>query len=334
MHFGEFVWAFFNRRGLVRQWKRKTEGMTEATIKTKFHLADVNGDGRLNPKEFKKLLKSFGMEMAAADIEILIDRFDLDNDGDIDLHEFRAFIESEQKNLFETENAGANKSKALPPPKSQLYKGGTSDDLGVSQPRPQTAGIADRQGSSSAGHSARRQSSAPRGRGPVGHNSAGNSTNSSAHPSRSPSPAASRQRTHPLSKSVSIQSPKDREPALNKHRTYPRPSDPSSRLQVREEDLENTDQSEASEHPSATRGETVNSRGAGSSSLWRMDAAGAAVSDMPRLGPSASLLDGDQGPQGRDPLDEVPDEDVDVLWVSRMLQAQAEIEARIGKRYY
>lgn len=337
VHFGEFVWAFFNRRGLVRQWKRKTEGMTEATIKTKFHLADVNGDGRLNPKEFKKLLRSFGMEMAAADIEILIDRFDLDNDGDIDLHEFRAFIESEQKNLFEAENAGANKSKALPPPKSQLYKGRAMDDTGVSLPRPQTAGIAERQGGSSAGHSARRPSSAPRGRAPASNTSSSN--NSSAHVSRSPSPspAASRQRAHPLSKSVSVQSTKE-PAALNKHRTYPRPGDPSSRLQVHEENWEDTDEHEASDHsPSETRGNAGNSRGAGSSSLWRMDAAGAAVSEMSPMGPSASLLDGYSGQghgQGRDPLDEVPDEDVDVLWVSRMLQAQAEIEARIGKRYY
>eukprot|EP01032_Pedospumella_encystans_P022776 gene22776-25801_t len=98
VHFGEFVWAFFNRRGLVRQWKRKTDGLTESDIKNKFHRADINGDGRLNPKEFKKLLKAFGMEMSPADIDILIERFDLDGDGDIDLPEFRAFIESEQKN--------------------------------------------------------------------------------------------------------------------------------------------------------------------------------------------------------------------------------------------
>ncbi|KAJ1436424.1 hypothetical protein B484DRAFT_325155 [Ochromonadaceae sp. CCMP2298] len=87
VHFGEFVWAFFNRRALVRQWKRKTEGMTQAQIKAKFHTADKNGDGRLNAKEFGKLLKSFGMEMGAGDVDILISRFDLDRDGDIDLPE-------------------------------------------------------------------------------------------------------------------------------------------------------------------------------------------------------------------------------------------------------
>lgn len=55
VHFGEFVWAFFNRRKMVRQWKRNTEKMTEAQIKEKFHMADTNGNGRLSPKEFKRV---------------------------------------------------------------------------------------------------------------------------------------------------------------------------------------------------------------------------------------------------------------------------------------
>lgn len=323
VHFGEFVWAFFNRRGLVRQWKRKTEGMTEAAIKTKFHLADVNGDGRLNPKEFKKLLKSFGMEMSVADIEILIDRFDLDNDGDIDLHEFRAFIESEQKNLFETENAGASKSKALPPPRSQLYKGRAVDDSGVPSQRPKSAGIAAPHHRMSVSGSLQRPSSAPRGRGGV-------AKSADYSPGRSPSPpSASRQRARPLSKSVAIPT---REPAASKHRTYPRPGDPSRRLPVydEEEDLEGTGDYEEAD---AAQGDHHHGNSKAESSVWRMDAAGAAVSEMTRLGPSASLR-ASEGDGGGDPLDAVPEEDVDVLWVSRMLQAQAEIEARIGKRYY
>ena len=120
VHYGEFIWAFFNRRGLVRQWKHKTKGITEAEIKMKFHMADINGDGRLNHKEFKKLLHSFGIDINDQDIDILINRFDLDHDGDIDLNEFRLFIESEQQNLHEVEGTGGfNPSKVLPLPKSK-----------------------------------------------------------------------------------------------------------------------------------------------------------------------------------------------------------------------
>ena len=120
VHYGEFIWAFFNRRGLVRQWKHKTKGITEVEIKRRFHMADINGDGRLNHKEFKKLLHSFNIDINDQDIDILINRFDLDHDGDIDLHEFRLFIESEQKNLHEVEGTGGfNPSKVLPLPKSK-----------------------------------------------------------------------------------------------------------------------------------------------------------------------------------------------------------------------
>jgi len=83
-------------------------------------MADINGDGRLNHKEFKKLLHSFKIDINDQDIDILINRFDLDHDGDIDLHEFRLFIESEQKNLHEVEGTGGfNPSKVLPLPKSK-----------------------------------------------------------------------------------------------------------------------------------------------------------------------------------------------------------------------
>ena len=140
VHFGEFVWAFFNRRGLVRQWKRKTESMTEAQIKSKFHLSDINGDGRLNPKEFKKLLKSFGIEITEQDVKILISRFDVDNDGDVDLNEFRTFIESEQKNLTETNGKNMNHSSVLlPTPKSKEYKF-SRDDTATTSPLQQRVG--------------------------------------------------------------------------------------------------------------------------------------------------------------------------------------------------
>lgn len=96
-------------------------------------MADINGDGRLNHKEFKKLLHSFNIDLNDQDIDILINRFDLDHDGDIDLHEFRLFIESEQKNLHEVEGTGGfNPSKVLPLPMSK-------PQLSSSQPQPSSS---------------------------------------------------------------------------------------------------------------------------------------------------------------------------------------------------
>ena len=48
---------------MVRQWKRNTEGFTEEQLRFKFHQYDINGDGKLNKKEFKKLLISFGINI-------------------------------------------------------------------------------------------------------------------------------------------------------------------------------------------------------------------------------------------------------------------------------
>ncbi len=38
--------------------------------------------------------------MINTQVEILVERFDVDGDGDIDINEFKAFIESEQHNLY------------------------------------------------------------------------------------------------------------------------------------------------------------------------------------------------------------------------------------------
>jgi len=91
IHFGEFVWAFFNRRGFLRQWKRNTKEMTSEQIRTVFYRYDKNGDGRLNSKEFRSLLKTFGIEMHQLQVQMMLDRFDADGDGKIDMKEFFDF---------------------------------------------------------------------------------------------------------------------------------------------------------------------------------------------------------------------------------------------------
>jgi hypothetical protein len=95
VHYGEFCWAFFNRRSLITQWKQNTRTLNDRQIKTKLQLADRNGNGILSRKEFARLLKSFSIKLSDMEIDLLIDRFDKDGDGELDLAEFTAFINAE-----------------------------------------------------------------------------------------------------------------------------------------------------------------------------------------------------------------------------------------------
>lgn len=87
-------------RAMVRQWKRNTDGYTPHQLRDKFHLFDVNGDGKLNRREFQHLLLSFGIVLSESDLDTLVTRFDDDGDGCIDMHEFFAFIEGEKESLL------------------------------------------------------------------------------------------------------------------------------------------------------------------------------------------------------------------------------------------
>ena len=84
---------------MVRQWKRHTEGYSDEELRSKFHQFDINGDGRLNHKEFKNLLINFGIKMSDSEQDILMNKFDKDEDGDIDIYEFFLFVENEKNNL-------------------------------------------------------------------------------------------------------------------------------------------------------------------------------------------------------------------------------------------
>lgn len=95
IHYGEFVWAFFNRRSFLRQWKRCVSGMTYEQMRTKFRRADINGNGYLTKKEFKKLLIGMGIQLSDNEIDILVSRFDKDGDGELNLQEFMQYIKEE-----------------------------------------------------------------------------------------------------------------------------------------------------------------------------------------------------------------------------------------------
>lgn len=78
---------------MMKQWRTGTRGLSKRQIETKFRLADTNGNGRLNEREFKKLLLSFGIKLSASDQDLLVRRFDVDGDGELDLREFQEFID-------------------------------------------------------------------------------------------------------------------------------------------------------------------------------------------------------------------------------------------------
>ena len=110
VHWGEFVWAFYNRRGFLRRWQRASKGLTLAQVRDRFHKADKNGDGQLTIKELQDVFKSFGMDYSQEDIQTLADKFDVDGDGDLDLEEFISFIYSQQRSLFERSSQSKSQS--------------------------------------------------------------------------------------------------------------------------------------------------------------------------------------------------------------------------------
>lgn len=94
VHYDEFIWAFFNRRKFLKQWKDKTSAISADKVKDQFNSFDVNKDGKLNPIEFKSMLNSFGIDITSNDFDSLLSRFDVDGDNMIDLNEFKAFIDN------------------------------------------------------------------------------------------------------------------------------------------------------------------------------------------------------------------------------------------------
>jgi hypothetical protein len=96
INYGEFVWAFYNKKQLIHKWKKVSSTLTPKQLLAKFHEADTNGDGVLSLREFRRFLKfMLQMDMTDDDIELLFDRFDVDKDGTLDLEEFTEFMEKE-----------------------------------------------------------------------------------------------------------------------------------------------------------------------------------------------------------------------------------------------
>lgn len=117
VHYDEFVWAFYNRRKFLKQWKDKTSTTTTTIstdkVKDRFNSFDVDKDGKLNPIEFKSMLNSFGMDITSNDIDSLLSRFDVDGDNMIDLNEFIAFIDNDGLQHIADGNSDKSKTTAI-----------------------------------------------------------------------------------------------------------------------------------------------------------------------------------------------------------------------------
>jgi len=58
----------------VRKWKRSTEKLTKAQILQRFHMFDINGNGILSMKEFRKALDTFDIKLNDVFFKILINQ--------------------------------------------------------------------------------------------------------------------------------------------------------------------------------------------------------------------------------------------------------------------
>eukprot|EP00981_Chlorochromonas_danica_P013310 scaffold6125_cov262-Ochromonas_danica.AAC.2 len=276
VHYGEFVWAFFNRRNLLRQWKRQTQGLTKKQILSHFHRADVNGNGRLNEKEFIRLLKAFHVTLPIKDVQILMNRFDLDGDGEIDLQEFYGFIQEEMANYQGGKGSGGG---GLSPSTSPLSTRGRSlEDVGPQQ----------RDDSLSAKH---RPSSSNQQR-------MGLNTNGS----------------HAIPKTTMTMNRQD-------NNDYDETEDEIIAREM------------AKRKPRVMRKEVLSSSSSpdphSSTSPTAMgDLEEQRVAPVQETAPSRKQLIATTAKNEDDAGGD------DVLWMSRMLQAQAEIESRLGRRYF
>jgi Ca2+-binding EF-hand superfamily protein len=116
VNYGEFMWAFFNRRSSMQvkqppltrpksaakappSPKKQQKVKSLRQIKNLFFELDRTGRGVLSTREFKSVFMRLEMteNMTAVQIDRLVQRFDKDGDGLINYNEFVHFIRSEER---------------------------------------------------------------------------------------------------------------------------------------------------------------------------------------------------------------------------------------------
>ena len=90
--YSEFMWAFFNQRQLLRDWKVHTQGKSARQIHEMFY-EHLKFGKALSKKQFKAALdKILRKEHTDSEIELLLDQIDVDQDGSVNVSEFTAFM--------------------------------------------------------------------------------------------------------------------------------------------------------------------------------------------------------------------------------------------------
>jgi Ca2+-binding EF-hand superfamily protein len=139
VHYGEFMWAFFNRRDLARKWKRETKTMTKMQIRHKFHSFDKDNSGRLTPKEFGKFLKSMNIAVTPTELDTMVFQFDKDGDGQLDMFEFQEFLAREMEEL-NTDATDGIAPRPPPSPKAMSRNASATSISGGNRPASANAG--------------------------------------------------------------------------------------------------------------------------------------------------------------------------------------------------
>jgi hypothetical protein len=304
-----------------------------------FHQYDLSGNGSLSYQEFSKLLtKVFHMTLNKQELETLIDQFDVNQDGEIDIQEFLIFIQSEQKNFDEVANN----------PEMHTGSGGQLNaSLGKKAIKP-TGAVIPKRRSPSPPKNKKRPSSAPRLR--HGHGSNHNQTAPGVIEGH---------RIHSSRKQPQRKNEDDEEEEVF---TELRKQKERGQDEEKEESFE--DHLLRVEKQLAMAKKKLNQTESNIHSIEKINSELAKENKKPALPPSSSssVKNGDDENNEKDisnnnndektkkksPRDSltysatgVPSsqtarlhEEADVVWMTRMLQAQAEVESRLGSRYY
>jgi hypothetical protein len=312
-----------------------------------FHQYDLSGNGSLSYQEFSKLLtKVFHMTLNKQELETLIDQFDVNQDGEIDIQEFLIFIQSEQKNFDEVANN----------PEMHTGSGGQLNaSLGKKASKP-TGAAAPKRRSPSPPKNKNRPSSAPRLR--PGKSSNHNQTAPGVIEGHRIHSSRKQQQRQP-------QSLKDEENEEEDSEVFTELRKQKERGQDEEKEESFEDHLERVEKQLAFAKKKLNQTESNIHSIEKMNSELTNPNKKPALPPSSSssVKNGDdentekevnnnnnEKTKKKSPRDSltysatgaaVPTsqtarlhEEADVVWMTRMLQAQAEIESRLGSRYY
>lgn len=95
--YGELLWGFFNRKAFLKKWEHKKTKLSSQEIKLLFYQYDRTGRGALSLRDFQLAMDNIGFPLSEHEATLLALKFDANQDGFIDYHEFHAFVNNEEE---------------------------------------------------------------------------------------------------------------------------------------------------------------------------------------------------------------------------------------------